>query len=120
MGKIYLLILGLLFTFSSYSQTEPIDNMVTASAPHVPVMQVYEGTGSKFSGAKFTYKKEENLLSLKSWMKAYPKEIPKYTRALKNMKSKTKSTSLSEVEGKMFDGFQAQYKMLQLIKAGKL
>ena len=120
MKKIYLFIFCFLTFFYGFSQSQPIDNVIIAATPHVPVMQIFNGNGSKFPGSKFIYTKEENVASLKSWIANYPKEVPKYKKALKKLVSNTSLSSLNDEEVKMFDGFQAQYKMFKLIAAGKL
>lgn len=66
MRKYYLFFAFLFVSFSVFSQTQPLDNVVIAVAPHVPVMQIYSGNGSKFTGVKFNYKNDENLASLKN------------------------------------------------------
>lgn len=115
MKKIYLFISILFASFSGFSQSQPLDNLVVAVASHVPVMQIYDGIGSKFNGVKFSYKNDENLASLKNWIAKYPDEVSKYKTAVENMIANTNPAILSDVDLKMFDGFQAQCEMLKLI-----
>jgi hypothetical protein len=85
----------------------PIDESIAIAAPHLPIIQKFDGSGSSFKYKKNTYNVDENILKL--WIQTYPKEFDDYCVAMKILLKETKTSSLSPIMKTIYTDLRAQY-----------
>jgi hypothetical protein len=95
----------------SAGTSEPIDESIAVAAPHLPVIQKFEGSGNSFKYKKIRYQYDEK--TLKTWIQTYPEEFTNYCIAMKALLNETKESSLSPVMKAIYTDLRAQYLMIK-------
>jgi hypothetical protein len=120
-NAIFTMVLFLSMTLSAQSETkEPIDMVLSESAPHLSWIQRSEASENVFQGQKFKYDLVENNENIQKWVDQYPSEVTSYRQAIEKFFTETSVNDLIGQEKDFYYDMKAQYQMVKKLLKWKL
>lgn len=107
---LFLLLFGITAASNAQS-TYPIEDTVTAVAPHMPALSRYTGSGACWHGLtyNYTFTSRDAILA---WALAYPWEADGYKASLSRYFAATTFSSLSSGEADLYHDLKAAHMMV--------
>lgn len=112
--RLLLFICFLAFSFTAVSQNQPLpkSHPVSLAAPHLPLIQKYDGTDVRFYGEKYSYNGEKSKSVIKLWMANFPSEVIAYKEAMVQYLNRIDLTTLSENDKEVYSDLKSQWNMI--------
>lgn len=107
-----IMVLGFSLVGWSQSVLLPSDHPIAIAAPHLPALLKYDGVGKAIYGDKYSYKREENMVNIKEWIRNYPEEVTKYKAAINEYLKHADPSLLSGNDKELYHELKSQWMMV--------